>query len=95
MAVGGVTDVLVDALLSFAERAASSFTSRAAGAIGLAASVLCPPDDLELMTPDGRRYTGVAVMHEGFVVALLAVETRRPRRRAHDYMDPDDWDFER
>lgn len=75
-----MNDVLTDALLEAFALASRSIKQGAARAAKLAADVLRPAEQLELMTPDGRRYTGVAVMHEGVVLALLATEAPRSRR---------------
>ncbi len=87
-----MSDVLSDALLDLAERASGTLRNSAAEYIGLAAELLRPAEELELMTPDGRRYTGVAVMHEGVVLALLAAEARPRRRAYHGGNYAPDWD---
>lgn len=88
-----MNDALTDVLLELFVLASSSIRQRAAEAAKFAAEFLRPAEELELTTPDGRRFTGVAVMHEGVVLALLASETPRSRRqhyRQRDYVP--DWD---
>ncbi|HSC86232.1 MAG TPA: hypothetical protein VLC09_03140 [Polyangiaceae bacterium] len=88
-----MSDVLADALLGLFAQASGSLPERVAQLASLAAEFLRPDEELELLTLDGRRFTGVAVLHEGVVLALLASESRRSRRRYQPHRDyVPDWE---
>lgn len=88
-----MNDVLADALLDLFVQASNLLWRWTAQVAGLTVELCRPTEEFELMTLDGRRFTGVAVMHEGVVLALLASESRRPRRTDHPHRDyVSDWD---
>jgi hypothetical protein len=84
-----VTDVVTDAILELIERAKPGARERLMEVVNWLGDFGQPPPGIELFAPDGRKYTGVALVIQGEVELLFAVAPLGPRRsRATNLAQP-------